>query len=86
MRGEFYLGQKTDFLNKMVAIKKLVYDGVPSQWGYSTKFCTGRLCSKVPPQKRYPFQIPSFDKWYPFHIPSLELCIPYYNCCKCNVY
>ena len=69
MRGEFYLGQKTDFLNKMVAIKKLVYDGVH----------TGRLCSKVPPQKRYPFQIPSFDKWYPFHIPSLELCIPYYT-------
>ena len=36
-------------------------------------------------QKRYPFRIPSSDKWYPFRIPSLELCIPF-NCCNCSVF
>ena len=25
--------------------------------------------------ERYPFRIPSIEKWYPFNIPSLELCI-----------
>ena len=36
-------------------------------------------------RKRYPFRIPSSDKWYSFHIPRLELCIPF-NCCKCAVF
>ena len=27
--------------------------------------------------KRYPFRLPSFDKWYHFHRPYLELCIPF---------
>ena len=42
---------------------------------------TGRLCPEVQPltllysifhEKRYPFHIPSIDKWYPFHIPSMS--------------
>ena len=42
------------------------------------------ICPEVQPltllytifqEKRYPFRIPSIDKWYPFHIPCLELCI-----------
>ena len=36
-------------------------------------------------RKRYPFRIPSTDKWYSFHIPCLELCIPF-NFCKCTVF
>ena len=36
-------------------------------------------------RKRYPFRIPSIDKWSPFHIPCLELCTPL-NCCKCTVF
>ena len=36
-------------------------------------------------RNRYPFRIPSIDKWYPFHIPCLELCIPF-NCCKCTAF
>ena len=36
-------------------------------------------------RKRYPFRIPSIDKWYPFHISCLELCIPF-NCCKCTIF
>ena len=28
-------------------------------------------------QQRYPFCIPSIDKWFPFHIASLECCIPF---------
>ena len=36
-------------------------------------------------RKRYPFCIPSIDKWYPYHIPCLELCIPF-TCCKCTVF
>ena len=36
-------------------------------------------------RKRYPFRIPSIDKWYSFLIPCLELCIPF-NCCKCTVF
>ena len=36
-------------------------------------------------RKRYPFRIPSIDKWYLFHIPCFELCIPF-NCFKCTVY
>ena len=35
--------------------------------------------------KKYPFHIPSIDKWYSFHIPSLEHCIAF-NCCKCTVF
>ena len=35
-------------------------------------------------QKRYPFRIPSIDKWYPVYIPCLELYITF-NCCKCTV-
>ena len=35
-------------------------------------------------RKRYPFRIPSIDKWYLFHI-CLELCIPF-NCFKCTVF
>ena len=34
-------------------------------------------------RKRYPFRIPSIDKWYSFHIPCLELCIPFI-CCECT--
>ena len=50
--------------------------------GYSPK----RLCPRDQPftlcmyhfrQKRYPFCIPSSDKWYPFHIPNFERCIPF---------
>ena len=33
--------------------------------------------------KRYPFRLPSFDKWYQFHRPYLELRIPF-NCCNCT--
>ena len=35
-------------------------------------------------RKRYPFLIPSIDKWYLFQI-CLELCIPF-NCFKCTVF
>ena len=48
----------------------------PKPGGYSTKFYMGRqLCPNLQPltllytifaQKRYPFHIPSIDKWYPF--------------------
>ena len=40
--------------------------------------------SKVKSRKKYPFRIPSINKWYPFHIPRLGLCIPF-NCYKCIV-
>ena len=30
-------------------------------------------------RKRYPFRIPSIEKWCPFHKPCLEVCIPF-NC------
>ena len=49
--------------------------------GYSTSIYTGRLCPEVQPltllihhfwRKRYPFHIPSIDKWYPFHIRSMS--------------
>ena len=36
-------------------------------------------------QKRYPFRIPSIDKWYPLHIISLGLSIPF-NFCKSTVF
>ena len=51
--------------------------------GYSTTVYTGRLRPRFS-RKRYPFRIPSIDKWYLFHI-CLELCIPF-NCCKCTIY
>ena len=35
---------------------------------------------RKPFRKRYPFRIPSIDKWYPFHIPCFEFCIPF-KCC-----
>ena len=34
-------------------------------------------------QTRYPFCVPSIDKWFPFLIASLECCIPF-NCFKCD--
>ena len=36
-------------------------------------------------RKRYPFRIPSIDKWYRCHVPCWELCIPF-NCCKCTIH
>ena len=36
-------------------------------------------------RKRFPFRMPSIDKWHPFHITSLELCIPF-NFCNCTVF
>ena len=67
----------------------------PRGRGYSTNVYTGRLRPEVQPltlfnichfsRKRYPFCIPSIDKWYPFHIPCLEHCI-LFNCCKCTVF
>ena len=63
-------------------------------YGYSTNVYTGRLRPRSPTphtfiyhfsRKRYPFRIPSIDKWSPFHIPCLELCTPL-NCCKCTVF
>ena len=36
-------------------------------------------------RKRYPFRIPTIDKWYSFHIPCLELCIPL-NYRKCTAF
>ena len=56
MRGEFYLGQKTDFLNKMVAIKKLVYDGVPSQWGTQQRFVQEGSVPRSHHRKGTPFK------------------------------
>ena len=66
----------------------------PKPGGYSTKFYMGmQLCHNAQPltllytifaQKRYPFHLPSIDKWYLFHVPKLELCISF-NCCKCTV-
>ena len=63
----------------------------PGGRGDSINVYTGRLRPEVQPltlfnirrfsQKRYPFCIPSIDKWYPFHIPCLEFCI-LCNCCK----
>ena len=55
--------------------------------GNQQMFSTGKLRPKVQSltplhticHERYPFCIPSTDKWYPFHIPCLELRIPY-NC------
>ena len=61
---------------------------------YSTFVYTGRLRTEVPTphpfiyhfsRKRYPFRMPSIDKWHPFHITSLELCIPF-NFCNCTVF
>ena len=61
--------------------------------GYSITFYTASLRPEVQPlttfiyhfwQERYPFNIPSIDKWYPFHTPSLELCVPS-NHWKCTV-
>ena len=58
--------------------------------GYSKKFYTERLRPEVQPltllythfwQERYPFHIPSIDKWYPFYIPSVELGT-LFNICK----
>ena len=51
--------------------------------GYSTNVYTRRLRPWFS-RKRYPFRIPSIDKWYLLHI-CLELCIPF-NCCKCTIY
>ena len=51
---------------------------------HSTNVYTGRLLPDFS-RKRYPFRIPSIDKWYLFHIPGLELCIPF-NCRKCSVF
>ena len=52
--------------------------GIPVEGrrGYSTNFVRAR--SPTPYRKRYPFCIPSTDKWYPFHIPCLELWHPFY--------
>ena len=52
--------------------------GIPveGRLGYSTNFVRAR--SPTPYRKRYPFCIPSTDKWYPFHIPCLELWHPFY--------
>ena len=36
-------------------------------------------------QRRYPFRIPSTDKWIPFHIPSLDHCLPITSG-KCTVF
>ena len=36
--------------------------------------------------ERYPFRIPSIEKWYPFNIPSLELCISLISYCKCTFF
>ena len=36
-------------------------------------------------RKRYPFRIPSIDKWCPFHKSCLELCIPF-NSRKCTIF
>ena len=35
--------------------------------------------------ERYPFRIPSIDKWYPFNMPSLELFISF-SYCKCTFF
>ena len=40
----------------------------PGAGGYSTNVYTGRLR-----KKRYPFRIPSIEKWYLFQTPCLEL-------------
>lgn len=54
--------------------------------GGSLKFYTKRLRPREQPltlcmyrfrQKRYPFCIPSSNKWYPFHIPNFERCIQF---------
>ena len=52
--------------------------GIPVEGrrGYSTNFVRAR--SPTLYRKRYPFCIPSTDKWYPFHIPCLELWHPFY--------
>ena len=44
------------------------------------------LCMYHFRQKRYPFCIPSSDKWYPFHIPNFELCCNCCNCCKYTIF
>ena len=76
--GNFIWARKLTFLTRWLLLKKWVWDGVPSQWWYSTKFCTGRLCSEgLTWKKRYPFRRPS--EWYPFYIPSSELCIPFHS-------
>ena len=54
--------------------------------GYSRKFYTGKLRSKVQTLTllyRLPF-LRDIDKWYPFHIATDELSIPF-NCCKFTV-
>ena len=51
--------------------------------GHSTNVYTGRLRPKVQPliyhfsRKRYPFRIPSIDKWYPFHKPCSRTLQPF---------
>ena len=56
---------------------------VLSPWGTQQMFIRG---GSVPDfsRKRYPFSVPSIDKWYLFHI-CLELYIPF-NCFKCTVF
>ena len=53
--------------------------------GVISKCLYGEAPSPIFSRKRYPFRIPSIDKWFLFHIPCLELRIPF-NCCKCTVY
>ena len=68
------------------AVFRTFYFNYPGE-GVLNKFLYGEAPPRGPTpypfkRKRYPFRIPSIDKWYPFHIRCLELCIPF-NCCKC---
>ena len=66
------------------------YPGGGRGWCWSIKFYTWRLRPEVGPTpypftyhfwlKRYPFPMPSFDKWHPFLITNLEFCIPFNQC------
>ena len=84
----FKLDQKAEFAHCILINLRFKVRTLPGR-GYSTNVSTGRLRSEVQSLTllctRYPFHIPSIDKWYPFHIPCLELCFPF-NCCKCTVF
>ena len=57
------------------ALNKCLYGETPPRGPTTYHFLYHFFFSR----KRYPFRIPSIEKWCPFHIPCLEVCIPF-NC------
>ena len=86
----------TASVNQPILHASLVCVSSPAGRGGGGEALTKILYREAPPQSptpyrfiyhfsRYPFCIPSIDKWYPFYIRCLELYNPF-NCCKCTVF